>query len=191
MFDDSDPPNDDKDKLWQEFCQSTTPIKNKGKYVVKEAISSKKFFDLSLKTTVKGRYLETTSFILDDLKERYNKDHKELVTNRSHRVDRSTSNNLISGKYIAEATLDLHNMTQDQAYDALVEFIEKSYQQKKRCVLVITGKGGSVEGRGVLYRQTPKWLNSPRLKPAILMFSHADRKRGGEGALYVLIRRNR
>jgi DNA-nicking Smr family endonuclease len=86
--------------------------------------------------------------------------------------------------------LDLHGYTQNQAFDALGSFIVSSYQKQYRCVLVITGKGGQGDKKGVLYTQVPKWLNHPKLKPMILMFSHAQAKDGGDGALYILLKKN-
>ena len=54
------------------------------------------------------------------------------------------------------------------------------------CVLVITGKG-----RGVLREEVPRWLNEPGLRDAVLSFAYARPADGGEGALYVLLKRRR
>jgi len=63
-------------------------------------------------------------------------------------------------------------------------------------VLVITGKGRDDDGpgpiprrRGVLRHQVPQWLSRPPLGPAVLQVTPAHRKHGGEGALYVYLRR--
>jgi DNA-nicking Smr family endonuclease len=62
-------------------------------------------------------------------------------------------------------------------------------------VLVITGKGASnsVEGheRGVLKRQVPHWLRLPALRRLVVGFEDAHVAHGGEGALYVRVRRRR
>ena len=53
----------------------------------------------------------------------------------------------------------------------------------KRLVLVITGKSG------VLRRQVPQWLNLPDLRNVVVGFETAAIGHGGEGALYVRLRR--
>jgi len=58
-----------------------------------------------------------------------------------------------------------------------------------RAVLVITGKGAL--GDGVLRRHTPEWLAQPPLREHIAGISEAHRRHGGEGALYVALRRPR
>src|SRR5262249_26857630 len=55
--------------------------------------------------------------------------------------------------------------------------------------LVITGKGGRDEGRGVLRRQVPLWLALPELRRYVIGFEDAHVAHGGKGALYVRVRR--
>lgn len=105
-------------------------------------------------------------------------------------VDRRTSERMKKGEMVIEGRLDLHGMTQDPAHGALTAFIMRAWESGKRCVLVITGKGGR-PGPGVLKAQVPRWLNQSPLRERILGFSHAKPKDGGDGALYVLIRRRR
>ena len=59
-------------------------------------------------------------------------------------------------------------------------------------MLVITGKGvaGDAE-RGVLRRQVPQWLALPEFRTLVVGFEEAHIGHGGEGALYVRIRRAR
>jgi len=86
-----------------------------------------------------------------------------------------------------EARLDLHGMTQDQARAALHGFIQRAYDNGVRSVLVITGRGYT--GDGVLRRYTPDWLADPAIRPLVAGVSQADRRHGGEGALYVALKR--
>lgn len=61
-----------------------------------------------------------------------------------------------------------------------------------RLVLVITGKGARGEGeRGVLKRQVPHWLALPEFRTLVVGFENAHITHGGEGALYVRLRRTR
>ncbi len=104
--------------------------------------------------------------------------------------DGRNAERLRRGRMAIEARIDLHGMTQEAAHSALVGFVARSFAAGRRCVLVITGKGRR-EGTGVLRAAVPRWLNEPRLRGMILAFSHAQPKDGGEGALYVLLKRKR
>jgi len=85
------------------------------------------------------------------------------------------------------ARLDLHGFDQDQARPALEAFIRRAYDDRHRAVLVITGKGKV--GHGVLKKRTPEWLAAPTLRDMIAGVSQADQRHGGEGALYVALKR--
>jgi DNA-nicking Smr family endonuclease len=106
-------------------------------------------------------------------------------------LDKRTGERLKRGQLPIEAKLDLHGMTQDEAHRALASFIAGQQAAGKRCVIVITGKGNTRGGAGVLREAVPRWLNEPANRPRILAFSHAQPKHGGTGALYVLLRRTR
>ncbi len=106
-------------------------------------------------------------------------------------VDRRTADNLRKGRTEIEARIDLHGMTQAEAHRALTSFIVGQHEAGRRCVLVVTGKGTWREGGGVLREAVPRWLNEPDLRPRLLSFTHAQRKDGGEGALYILLKRIR
>lgn len=118
---------------------------------------------------------------------------------QGHDVDRNTLKRFQKGQMPIEARLDLHGMNQGQAHEALRAFIAASYAAGRRCVIVITGKGltgktseewGNAKP-GVLKQRVPEWLEDAALKPYILQISKAQRKDGGDGALYVLLRRKR
>lgn len=106
-------------------------------------------------------------------------------------VDRRTADKLRRGQMQIEASLDLHGMTQAEAHGRLVAFVEAHQAAGRRCVLVVTGKGAWRQEGGVLRDAVPRWLNAAELRPRILSFSHAQPKDGGEGALYILLKRLR
>ncbi len=78
-------------------------------------------------------------------------------------------------------------MTQDRARAALIGFILRAHAEGERTVLVITGKGAL--GDGVLRRRAPEWLAEPPLRPLIAGLSEAHQRHGGQGALYVALKR--
>jgi len=85
------------------------------------------------------------------------------------------------------ARLDLHGMDQDRARAALDGFLRRAWDDGYRAALVITGKG--VQGDGILRRRVPEWLAAPALHPIVAGVSEAHRRHGGEGALYVALKR--
>ena len=100
---------------------------------------------------------------------------------------------LVRGTEAIDDRIDLHGMTQDQAHTALTRFLHRAQGDGAKIVLVITGKGLRGEGseRGVLRRQVPLWLRLPEFRAIVVGFEDAHVGHGGEGAMYVRIRRSR
>lgn len=115
----------------------------------------------------------------------------ELSHGRAAGVDKRTVDRLRRGQIAIEAEIDLHGHTQEEAHRALQAFITGQANAGRRCVRVVTGKGAFREGGGVLKTAVPRWLNEAPLREKVLAFSHARPADGGEGALYVLLRRKR
>ena len=86
-----------------------------------------------------------------------------------------------------EARLDLHGLDQAKARAELAEFVNRKWAEGERSVLVITGKG--VWGAGGRRRPTPEWLGEPGLREVVAGVSEAHAKHGGDGALYVALKR--
>lgn len=97
------------------------------------------------------------------------------------------------GKEDIDGRLDLHGLTQSEAHVALLRFLRQAGGRGARLVLVITGKGarGEEGERGVLRRQVPQWLRLPEFRALVIGFEQAHVAHGGEGALYVRVRRAR
>ena len=100
------------------------------------------------------------------------------------------------GRDPIDARVDLHGHTQKQAHAALLHFLQRAQADGARTVLVVTGKG-TVRGerepgseRGVLKRQVPMWLSLPEFRSFVVGFEDAHVGHGGEGALYVRLRRS-
>jgi DNA-nicking Smr family endonuclease len=109
-------------------------------------------------------------------------------------LGRRERSHLSRGRKEIEARLDLHGMTQTRAHRALSGFLQRAHIDGLTFVLVITGKGrtvGAESERGVLRRQVPLWLNLPEFRTLVVGFEEAHIGHGGEGALYVRIRRSR
>lgn len=102
-----------------------------------------------------------------------------IEPNRRHRIAREREE--------IGARLDLHGLDQERARKVLEGFLARAWNEGWRAVLVITGKG--VQGDGVLKRRAPEWLAAPHLAHIVAGISDAARHHGGEGALYVALKR--
>ena len=86
-----------------------------------------------------------------------------------------------------DARLDLHGLTQVEAHARLIAFLKEAQARGNRCVLVITGR--ALRSGGTLRTATPRWLDEPPLRAMVLTYAPASLQHGGDGALYVLLRR--
>jgi DNA-nicking Smr family endonuclease len=109
-------------------------------------------------------------------------------------IGRRERSQLSRGRKEIDARLDLHGMTQTRAHRVLLTFLQRAHSDGLTFVLVITGKGkvgGNESERGVLRRQVPLWLSLPEFRSLVVGFEEAHIGHGGEGALYVRVRRVR
>jgi DNA-nicking Smr family endonuclease len=110
-------------------------------------------------------------------------------------LTRKLKQRIARGSHDIDGRLDLHGFTQAEAHDALLHFLRGRQARGAKVVLVITGKGargGDAHGeRGVLKRMVPLWLRLPEFRSFVVGFESAAIGHGGEGALYVSLRRAR
>jgi DNA-nicking Smr family endonuclease len=107
-------------------------------------------------------------------------------------MDKNTATRFRKGQLPIDGKIDLHGSSQEVAFNSFSQFIFRSYKLEKRCLLVVTGKGARSEsGIGVLRQNLPHWINDSALRSMVLAISYAQPKHGGEGAIYVLLKRQR
>lgn len=115
-------------------------------------------------------------------------------------VNGATEDRLRRGLLEPDAKLDLHGMTEAAAYRALTRFLAGAQQRGNRLILVVTGKGNPrkeestswmTSPHGVLKQMVPRWLKEPELAPMIASTRSAHVRHGGDGALYVYLRKSR
>lgn len=113
-------------------------------------------------------------------------------------LDKKEKRGVTKGKLSIDARIDLHGMTQERAKSALRLFITDSHRKRLKIVLIITGKGGNkgvrafgpdLNAPGVLKRVVPHWLRSAEFSAMVIGFEPAARHHGGDGALYVRLKR--
>lgn len=124
------------------------------------------------------------------------------------KVDRKTRRKITTGRQEFDRSVDLHGMTQDNAFRVLRDVIEGCIRRGDKTLLVVTGKGGRrfqqtapetpvayrtrdtfAQYEGVLKRVVPMWLSGVDLKPFVHSYGPAAQEHGGDGALYVILRR--
>jgi len=113
-------------------------------------------------------------------------------------IERPVRQRLARGRLSIDAAIDLHGLRQDEAHRALRAFLIREQMAGARIVLVVTGKGfrgarhaetRGDDAPGVLKRHAPHWLSAPEWRRFVSGFDQAGRGHGGEGALYVRLRR--
>jgi DNA-nicking Smr family endonuclease len=115
-------------------------------------------------------------------------------------VNGGTQDKLRRGLMEPDARIDLHGMTQGVAHRTLFTWLAAAHARGYRLVLVVTGKGNPqndenapwmMSAHGVLKQMVPRWLNEPELAALIASVQPAHVKHGGDGALYVYLRKTR
>jgi DNA-nicking Smr family endonuclease len=114
-----------------------------------------------------------------------------LTHGLSHGIDRRQAERFRKGKLPIDGKIDLHGRTQQDAHDDLLAFLKRAHAAGKRNLLVVTGKGMTTSKVGILRQAVPRWLNEPAFRSLVLAFDYAEPQHGGEGALYVLVKRIR
>ena len=116
-------------------------------------------------------------------------------------LDGRTTERLRRGLLEPRAKLDLHGYTEAAAHNALLTFLKGARARGHRLVLVVTGRGArnddeSVtldfgrELRGVLKAAVPRWLDEPEFASLVAGTQAAHRRHGGDGALYIYLRKH-
>jgi DNA-nicking Smr family endonuclease len=184
------PISDEERALWQSVAKTATPLRRRRKSEPAPAASAPE------KPAPKAaRKAKPAAKIAPPPTPSPTK-HHELSHGLSVGIDKRQAERFRGGRLPIEGRIDLHGRTQQQAHDDLRGFLADAHAAGKRCVLVITGKGITTGGMtssksGVLKENVPRWLNEPGLRRHVLAFDYAERQHGGEGALYVLLKRQR
>ena len=163
--------SDDDRILWNLVARSARPLKGKTAVEIPDVVEPK---PMPAAAPVNG--LPATAA-------------KPKPQHVGHSLDDQTLHKLKKGRLPLEGRVDLHGMTQDEAYSLLLTFLNRAHAGGIRYVLIITGKGSSSGGDGILRRAVPAWLSTPAFRHLVSSHDHAARNHGGSGALYVRLRR--
>lgn len=117
-------------------------------------------------------------------------DDGRRVEGRRLEVPMDQVRKLRRGQWPIDAHLDLHGLRAHDAREGLEEFLRDKRSRGERCVLVVHGKGDHSPGRyGVLRGEIAAWLSQGAASEHVAAFTTAVEDDGGEGAVYVLLRR--
>lgn len=97
---------------------------------------------------------------------------------------------LAKGSVAPDMTIDLHGHNLSSAYAWLDQSLSLAIASGHRVILLITGKPRPREsGRGAIRAAVTDWLASSRHAGNIAAVRNAHPRHGGQGALYVVLRR--
>lgn len=116
-------------------------------------------------------------------------DDGRRVEGRRLDVPPSLVRELRRGLLPIDGRLDLHGLGVEDARERLLEFLRAQRARGERCVLVIHGKGEHSVAGGVLRGEIAAWLSQGRAREHVAAFATAREDDGGEGAVYVALRR--
>ncbi len=179
--------------LWKKVAESTTPLSaERGRFLQDEmsrlmdASSPLTKENQSPRPPLSHKALAKSSIPMDIPEPRF-PIHNGNATRLAHPIEDKTVKHLTKGKMAIDSRIDLHGMTQDRARYALMDYLQMAQRSGDKIVLVITGKGN--EGRGVLRHNVPRWLALPEFSGLVNGFRSSHGAHGGEGALYVRVRK--
>ena len=178
-------------ELWDKITKKDKKYSKSNRVIFKKSKLDKIEKNINEKNKLK-KFVEAPAIkeeiIINKLLEEKYLDPKEIPAG----ISLNQAENLKKGKIRPEVEIDLHGFTQEKANSYLKDKLTEFHKKNIRCVLVITGKKiGKNGAEGVLRREVPKWLNISPLRQMIIMTSWAQNKDGGDGALYVLLKKRR
>ncbi|MBX9977556.1 MAG: Smr/MutS family protein [Alphaproteobacteria bacterium] len=153
--------NEEDSALWTSFIKDVMPLSHEEKVLVPRKHDQ---------PGVKTHYVNRDSYPVL-INPKYNLMDKEPQRMKTRRNP---------NKIHIEGRIDLHGLTQDDAYNQLIPFLTRMQHKHAKWILIVTGKSG------ILFDMVPKWLDA--LPNLITSYSHARPIHGGTGALYVTIK---
>lgn len=111
-------------------------------------------------------------------------------------LDASWDRRIARGLVSPDATLDLHGHTLSSAHSLLDQGLGRSIQRGDRVLLLVTGKPPRAESerphaRGAIRAAIGDWILASRHADRVASIRPAHPRHGGQGALYLVLRRER
>ena len=111
-------------------------------------------------------------------------------------LDASWDKKLGRGMVIPDSSIDLHGHTLASAHALLDDGLDRALRRGDRVLLLVTGKPPRPESerphaRGAIRAAVADWLAMSRFADRIAAVRGAHPRHGGQGALYIVLRRPR
>jgi len=177
-----------EDELWTVAVDGTTPLSDRSRRVKPGPTPlsvAPAALDPDLEVYDELRALVTGEVPFDIA------DTDEFIEGHARGLDPRVVRKLRRGEFAIQDHVDLHGMLKDEAKTELESFLSKSRQQRKRCVLVVHGRGlHSKDQVPVLKEALKRWMHTARFARHVLAFSSSRPHDGGTGAIYVLLKKS-
>lgn len=170
--------------IWERVARTVSPLP--GRKAVSVRTEDETMASLMGDAPVTGQ--PSPPLVTDDQAEPRDRASR-IRAHRLHPIERPTLRKIVKGRIAIDARLDLHGLKRAEAHNLLYDFLARARERGLRHVLVITGKGRSVGSEGALRREVPQWLDKPEFRLLVSGLETSSRAHGGEGALYVRLRR--
>lgn len=112
-------------------------------------------------------------------------------------LDSTWEKQIRRGALQPDIAIDLHGHTLASAHARLDQLLAEARTVGARTLLIVTGKSrhsaqnGDVRGRGAIRAEIGHWLEAGRHADAIASVRTAHPRHGGDGAIYVILRRKK
>ena len=120
----------------------------------------------------------------------------QRTPDHANTLDGGWDKRIARGMVIPDVSIDLHGHTLASAHDLLDAGIDRAVREGCRVILLVTGKPPRPESerphaRGAIRAAIGDWLAASRHADAIAAVRGAHPRHGGQGALYIVLRRLR
>lgn len=117
------------------------------------------------------------------------------ISRMGHSLDGSWERKLSRGLAVPDRTIDLHGETLSTAHALLERALHNGVQQGARILLIVTGKAPRINARmpptsrGVIRASVADWIAASPHAPHVAAVRRAHPRHGGDGAIYIILRR--
>ena len=177
-----------QEEFFLKKMKGVKPLK-KDTSTIKTKISKKKYVKLDKKTKTENTTKQTIT--------------KHMTSKSEFKLSFGEVNKeLKRGKVKIDRRVDLHGYGLVEAHEKFKSEVKKNYNNNKRCLLIITGKGVHKKTEneqhtnprlfyGKIKNSIINWINEDDLKKYILTYQDAGFEHGGDGALFVYLRKKK
>ena len=180
--------NKNNDNVFLNSLRGVKPIKKSNKII---------------KSLPKPQPLDNKKIVLKNRKtEKISEKTKDTLSFQELNIEKSNINKkLKKGQIVINKKIDFHGYSLYEAKQLFLDTIKDCYIKNHRCILFVTGKGtnkrmmeNTYDNRlyfGKIRNNFLSWTSIKDVKSKILNVQQANIKKGGDGAFFVYLRKNK